>query len=250
MTHFDLSNKTILIFGGTGVLMSKMAEVLVDQNATVIIIGRDKTKIEHLLENKKIHFYNFDVYIDKIEILFEMIYSKYKYVDMLINGAGANSSTPLMDIKYNEMINIFNINFFFVINCCQVYIKKTLELDKPGKILNIGSISGLTPLSDVYMYSASKSALHNFSKNIAREYGSKKINTNILVPGFFPSEQNKKMLTEKRINAILDHTPLNRFGEPNDLAGIVSLLASDSSEFINGAELVIDGGSTQQKYNK
>uniref|UniRef100_A0AB39JE48 Sdr Family Oxidoreductase n=1 Tax=Florenciella sp. virus SA2 TaxID=3240092 RepID=A0AB39JE48_9VIRU len=247
MTHFDLSNKTILIFGGTGVLMSKMAEVLADQNATVIIIGRDKSKIKHLLENKKIHFYKFDIYINKIEILFEMVYSKYKYVDMLINGAGVNSSTPLLDIKYNEMINIFNINFFFVINCCQVYIKKTLELGKPGKILNIGSISGLTPLSNVYMYSASKSALHNFSKNIAREYGSKNINTNILIPGFFPAEQNKEILTEKRKNKILQHTPSNRFGEPSDLAGIVSLLASDSSEFINGAELVIDGGFNATK---
>ena len=149
---------------------------------------------------------------------------------------------PFLNITSTEINNIFEINFNFVVKCCQLYIQKTLELKKPGKILNIGSVSALNPLSNVFMYSASKAALHNFSKNIAREYGHKNIVTNILVPGFFPAKQNEKILSESRKISIFNQTPMQRFGNPKELIGMVSLLASDSSSFINGAELVIDGG--------
>ena len=161
---------------------------------------------------------------------------------MLINGAGINSSTSFLDITENEINNIFEINFNFVAKCCQNYIDRTLKMNKKGKILNIGSVSGINPLSRVFMYSASKAALHNLSKNIAREYGEYGINTNILVPGFFPAEQNKKILDVERTNQIFEQTPMKRFGEPSELTGIVNLLASENSSFINGSELVVDGG--------
>jgi len=244
---FDLSGNNVLVFGGTGKLMSEISHSLVSHGANVIIVGRNKDKVETLISHKNVAFYRFDIQSDNLAILFERIYQKYKYIHMLINGAGVNSSKDILDVNYNDMINLFNINFFFVVECCQIYIEKTLQLNKPGKIINIGSISGITPLSKVFMYSASKSALHNFSKNIAREYGNRNITTNILVPGFFPAEQNKQILNEARKKDILDHTPLNRFGEPNDLCGMVLLLASNMSDFINGSELVIDGGFNSSK---
>ena len=92
------------------------------------------------------------------------------------------------------------------------------------------------------MYSASKAALHNLSKNLAREYGNRNITTNILVPGFFPAEQNKNILSKSRVNNIMKLTPMNRFGKPEELFSMVNMLASDESTFINGSELVIDGG--------
>jgi len=239
---FDLSGNNILVFGGTGTLMSEISHSLVSHGANVIIVGRNKDKVEKLVSHENITFYKFDIQEDSIIILFDAIYKKYKYINMLINGAGINSSKDILETKYNDMLNLFHINFFFVVRCSQIYIEKTLQLNKPGKILNIGSISGITPLSKVFMYSASKAALHNFSKNIAREYGDKNITTNILVPGFFPAEQNREILSESRKKDILDHTPLHRFGEPNDLCGMVLLLASNMSNFINGSELVIDGG--------
>lgn len=239
---YDLLNKTILIFGGTGELMGNVAIGLKKNLATVIIIGRDITKAQTIKEVADVDFFEFDIMNGDLEELFDKIYQKYKYIDMLINGAGINSSSKFLEIKHNEINKIFQINFNFVVYCCQIYIKKTLELNKPGKILNIGSVSGLNPLSKVFMYSASKASLHNFSKNIAREFGDRNILTNILVPWFFPTEQNKKILSSKRTEDILNHTPIKRFGCPTELIGMVILLASDNSSFINGSELVIDGG--------
>lgn len=239
---YDLSDKIILVFGGTGELMGKIAIGLFENKAQVIIVGRDEEKAKKIIDKTNIDFFKFDILNDNVDILFEQIYKKYCYIDMIINGAGINSATPLLDIQDVEISKIFEINFNFVVKCCQLYIRNTLDLGKKGKILNIGSVSGINPLSKVFMYSASKAALHNFSKNIAREYGNRGILTNILVPGFFPAEQNKQILSKKRTELIFGQTPMNRFGEPNELIGMVLLLASNASSFINGAELIIDGG--------
>ena len=240
---FDLNNKTILIFGGTGELMGNIAIGLSAQGSKVIIIGRDPDKARSIKNHSKlIEFIQYDILKDDPDTLFNSIYTRYTYIDMLINGAGVNSATPFLEIDSKEINHIFEINYNFVALCCQQYIKRTLQLQKQGKILNIGSVSGLNPLSKVFTYSASKAALHNLSKNLAREYADRNINTNILIPGFFPAEQNKKILSEERISNILSQTPMNRFGKPDELIGMVSLLASQQGSFINGAELIIDGG--------
>jgi NAD(P)-dependent dehydrogenase (short-subunit alcohol dehydrogenase family) len=104
-------------------------------------------------------------------------------------------------------------------------------------------MSGLVPLSRVFTYSASKAAVHNLSKNLAREWAPQRIRVNTLVPGFFPAEQNRKILSPERVTAILGHTPMRRFGEAAELAGATLLLASDrAGGFITGAEIVVDGG--------
>ena len=139
----------------------------------------------------------------------------------------------------------------------------------------MGSITGLSPLSKVFMYGASKAALSNLSKNLAREYG-ETIRINLLIPGFFPAEQNRKLLTEERTATIMQHTPAKRFGEPQvknrggcthgraslpprpptaspapliqELVPVCILLASRAaSSFINGAEIVVDGGFAATK---
>ena len=237
---FNLNNKNILIFGGTGELMGKIAVSLQESNANVIIVGR--TLKENMITYDKIKFYKFDINKDNVEELFNRIYQDYDKIDMLINGAGVNSATTFLEISEEEMKNIFEINYIFVVKCCQQYIKRCLKENSKGKILNIGSVSGLNPLSKVFTYSASKSALHNLSKNLAREYGDKNICTNILIPGFFPAEQNKAILSVERTQQIYNMTPMKRFGHPEELTGMVNLLASDASSFINGSELVIDGG--------
>ena len=241
---FDLKNKKIVIFGGTGELMGNIAISLNISGAQCIIIGRKlkENLLKEYVDKGEIDYIHFDILNGDLEDLFETIYNKYQYIDMLINGAGINSSTPFLNISQEEINNIFEINFNFVVKCCQNYIDRTLKINKKGKILNIGSVSGINPLSRVFMYSASKAALHNFSKNIAREYGGFGINTNILVPGFFPAEQNKKILDIERTNKIFAQTPMKRFGTPSELSGMVNLLASENSSFINGSELVIDGG--------
>ena len=110
-------------------------------------------------------------------------------------------------------------------------------------MINVGSMSALTPLSRVFTYSASKAAVHNVSKNLAREWAPLGIRVNVLVPGFFPAEQNRKVLTPDRVASILGHTPMGRFGEARELVGATLLLASErAGSFITGTELVVDGG--------
>lgn len=245
-----LRGKKIVIFGGTGELMGHIALGLAQQQARIIIIGRDPQKAQQIQQqdsHKLIQFIQFDILEDDCHLLFDNIYKKYEYIDGLINGAGVNSSTTFLEINDSEINNIFEINFNFVCKCCQIYIQKTLQLKRPGRIINIGSVSALNPLSKVFMYSASKAAIHNLSKNLAREYGSKNITTNILVPGFFPAEQNRKILSPERVSQIISQTPMRRFGNPSELIGMVSLLLGQQGTFINGAELVVDGGYSVTK---
>jgi NAD(P)-dependent dehydrogenase (short-subunit alcohol dehydrogenase family) len=111
-----------------------------------------------------------------------------------------------------------------------------------GSIINVGSASGLLPLSRVFTYSASKAAVHNLSKNLAREWAPKGVRVNVLVPGFFPAEQNRKVLSPDRVASIMAKTPMARFGTAHELDGAALLLASEAGSFITGSELVVDGG--------
>jgi NAD(P)-dependent dehydrogenase (short-subunit alcohol dehydrogenase family) len=104
-------------------------------------------------------------------------------------------------------------------------------------------MSGIVPLSRVFTYSATKAAVHNLSKNLAREWAPHRVRVNTLVPGFFPAEQNKKVLTPERVASIMGHTPMGRFGQANELVGAALLLASEAAgSFITGTEIVVDGG--------
>lgn len=125
---------------------------------------------------------------------------------------------------------------------CQVFGKYFVERNQGGSIINVGSMSGVIPLSRVFTYSATKAAVHNISKNLAREWAPLNIRVNTLVPGFFPAEQNKKVLTPERVEQIMGHTPMNRFGEAGELIGATLLLAGDAGSFITGTEMVVDGG--------
>jgi len=160
----------------------------------------------------------------------------------VINGAGVNSATPFVDIGEDEFDRIMRINVKSVFLGCQIFGKYMVERGEGGSIINLGSMSGLVPLSRVFTYSASKAAVHNLSKNLAREWASKNVRVNILVPGFFPAEQNRSVLTPERVASIMGHTPMKRFGEAKELVGTTLLLAGAAGSFITGAELVVDGG--------
>jgi NAD(P)-dependent dehydrogenase (short-subunit alcohol dehydrogenase family) len=169
------------------------------------------------------------------------VLARLRRVDILVNGAGVNSPTPFFDISEEEMERILAVNLKGLMLACQVFGRHMVE-QKSGSIINVGSASGLNPLSRVFTYSASKAAVHNLSKNLAREWATKGVRVNILVPGFFPAEQNRKVLSPDRIATIMAKTPMARFGEAHELIGATLLLASDAGSFITGTELVVDGG--------
>jgi len=114
---------------------------------------------------------------------------------------------------------------------------------KKGSIINISSVSSDPPLSKAFTYSVSKAAIKNLTQNLAREWAQSNVRVNSIKPGFFPTKWNlQNFITQKRKNAILNHTPMKRFGKPTELVGGFIWLASDASVFVTGAEITIDGG--------
>ena len=125
---------------------------------------------------------------------------------------------------------------------CQVFGRHLVECGQGGSIINMGSMSGVIPLSRVFTYSLTKAAVQNLTKNLAREWAPKRVRVNALVPGFFPAEQNRAVLTPDRVASIMGHTPMRRFGEARELIGATLLMAGDAGSFITGAEVIVDGG--------
>ncbi len=245
---FSLSDRVAVVIGGTGELCGAMAEGLAAAGAKVVLVGRNAEKARARLDrisavggeacfltaeasSKSDH-----------EALLAKVIETHGKVDILINGAGVNSPTPFLEISEEECDRILNINYKGVFLGCQVFGKYMVERGEGGSIINLGSMSGVVPLSRVFTYSASKAAVHNLSKNLAREWATHRVRVNVLVPGFFPAEQNRKVLTPDRVASIMGHTPMKRFGEARELVGATLLLAGDAGSFITGMELIVDGG--------
>ena len=245
----SLQGKTAVVVGGTGELCGAMAEGLASAGAEVVLVGRSEGKAAAGLEKivaagGKAYFVAADVNVRScMEGLLTTVVEKSGRVDILVNGAGINSATPFLEIAEEEYDRILNTNTKSVFIACQVFGAYFLDKEIKASIINIGSMSAVTPLSRVFTYSLTKAAVHNLSKNLAREWAPNGIRVNLIVPGFFPAEQNRKVLTEERVGQIMNHTPMNRFGEAKELIGATLLLASnEASSFITGTELVIDGG--------
>ncbi len=245
---FSLDGKTAVIIGGTGELCGAMAEGLAGAGAEVVLVGRSEEKAKARLE--KIHAAGGQAYFlpcevnkrDQLEKLLADVLEKSGKVDVVVNGAGMNSATPFLEIPEEEWDRIHEVNTKGVFLACQVFGKYFVDRNEGGSIINVGSMSGVIPLSRVFTYSTTKAAVHNLSKNLAREWAEQNIRVNTLVPGFFPAEQNKKVLTPERVAQIMGHTPMNRFGSADELIGATILLASDAGSFITGTEMVVDGG--------
>ncbi|MGH7975948.1 MAG: SDR family oxidoreductase [Limisphaerales bacterium] len=244
---FSIKSKVAVVIGGTGELCGAMAEGFAAAGATVAIVGRDETKAKVRLEKiskdgGKAEFFPCEATSKSgLQKLLADVVAKFGKVDILVNGAGMNSATPFFEIPEEKMDRILAVNLKSLMLACQIFGKHMVGRGS-GSIINVGSASGLCPLSRVFTYSASKAAVHNISKNLAREWAAKGVRVNILVPGFFPAEQNRKVLNPERIAQIMGRTPMKRFGEAHELIGATLLLASDAGSFITGAELVVDGG--------
>lgn len=246
---FGLDGKVAVVIGGTGELCGAMAEGMAQAGAEVVLVGRSREKANARLrriEDAGGRGYFIAVDLSRkagIEAVLDEVIERSGKVDILVNGAGANSPTPFFEIEEEEYDRIFAVNMKAVFLTCQVFGEYLVNRGRGGSIINVGSMSGMIPLSRVFTYSATKASVHNLSKNLAREWATSKVRVNTLVPGFFPAEQNRKVLTEDRVSAIMGHTPMKRFGEAIELIGATLLLASDNAgSFITGTEIVVDGG--------
>jgi NAD(P)-dependent dehydrogenase (short-subunit alcohol dehydrogenase family) len=245
---FSLAGKVAVVSGGTGELCGAMAEGLAGAGAEVVLVGRNAAKAEARLAKIRAAGGKASFIVAEAsskaetEQLLASVLAQSGRVDIVVNGAGVNSPTPFLEISEDEFERIMRINVKGVFLGCQVFGKYLVERGQGGSIINLGSMTGLVPLSRVFTYSASKAAVHNLTKNLAREWAPKNVRVNVLVPGFFPAEQNRKVLTPDRVTSIMAHTPMKRFGEPRELVGATLLLAGDAGSFITGHELIVDGG--------
>ena len=245
---FSLEGKTAVVIGGTGELCSAMAMAMARAGAEVVLVGRSEEKAKTRLATiheagGKGYFVATDIGSrDSLDNMLDAVLERSGKCDILVNGAGINAATPFLDIPEEEYDRIFATNTKAVFVACQVFGKYFLDNGIPASVINVGSESAITPLSRVFTYSMSKAAVHNISKNLAREWAPHGVRVNTIVPGFLPAEQNRAVLTPERVEQIMGHTPMKRFGDPDELSGATLLLASTAGSFITGAEIVVDGG--------
>jgi short-subunit dehydrogenase len=246
---FNLEGKVAVVTGAGGHLCSEMARALAKAGCSVAVLDLRIEKAKTIED--EIRSLGYDKVIslaidvakkdDHISAL-KTILLNFGKIDILINGAGINGSTPFFEIDLKEWYAILDSQITGTFLGCQVFGEYMVKEGK-GSIINISSASAGPPLSKAFTYSVAKAGIKNLTQNLGREWGTKGVRVNAIRPGFLPTEWNRKnFITPEREAAILGHTPMARFGEPVELVGAILWLASDASSFVTGAEIEVDGG--------
>lgn len=262
--QYDFTGKTVVITGGAGVLCGEMACALVGCNANVVILDRDPALADRVVKRfdstkGKYLIVKGDVLNkESLEHALAEIVKHFGRIDCLINGAGGNNpkattnpEQSFFSLSPESLKFVSDLNLLGTILPSQVF-GKSMARQKQGIILNISSMNAFRPLTRIPAYSAAKAAVSNFTQwlavHMAQEY-SPNIRVNAIAPGFFLTEQNRFLMTEKdtggltlRGKKVIDHTPMGRFGKPEDLLGATLWLLSPASEFVTGVVVPIDGG--------
>jgi NAD(P)-dependent dehydrogenase (short-subunit alcohol dehydrogenase family) len=261
--RFSIKDKIIIISGGTGVLGKAIAVHLAKEGAKMIILGRNPSKVEALVkEIKDDGGFAFaavsDVTVEsELQNLHEILAQEFNHIDVLINAAGGNMPgaivTPdqtIADLSSEDVKKIMDLNYLGTFLPTKTLLPLLLRENK-GSIINISSMAATRPMTRVMGYASAKAAVDNLTKWLAVEFCKKygpEIRVNAVAPGFFLTEQNRKLLTEEdgslttRGHQIIEHTPMARFGDPEDLFGTVQWLCSDASKFLTGTIIPVDGG--------
>ncbi len=246
---FSLNSQVAVVSGGGGVLPGAIADGFAKAGAKVVIVGRTPSKTDARVEAIRKQGYeaigvsgNMSQKADLERALDETVQA-FGRVDILVNGAGINSATPFFDITEEEWRTIIDVDLTSVFLACQIFGKAMVDSGNGGSIINISSASSDPPLSRVFTYSIAKAGVNQLTKFLARELAPQRVRVNAILPGFFPAEQNRKLLTAERTADIMRHTPMARFGDADELVATAIYLASGkASSFVTGAIVRVDGG--------
>ncbi|MCK5801784.1 MAG: SDR family oxidoreductase [Lentisphaeria bacterium] len=262
---FDLAGKTAVVTGGSGVLCGALARALGGRGANVVVLGHARLdRAESVAEEirrsggEALALCGDVLSRESLLDVRERVHATYGPVDLLINGAGGarKDATTSADLSFFDLPEdavrwVFDLNFLGTFLPCQVFVEDMVA-QGAGRVLNIASMGAVRPLTRSVAYSAAKSAVVNFTQwlavHLSQEY-CPEIRVNALVPGFFLTDQNRFLLLEEdgesfteRGRRILDHTPMGRFGQPEDLVSPALFLLSEDARFVHGATLAVDGG--------
>jgi NAD(P)-dependent dehydrogenase (short-subunit alcohol dehydrogenase family) len=246
---FSLEGKVAVAVGAGGVLAGEIAQGLDGAGADIAIVDLFAQNAEARAE--KIRAIGRKAVVAQADATskadmqraLQTTLDAFGRVDIVLNAAGINSGTPFFDISEEEWHKIIDVDLKSVFLACQIFGKHMVEAGQGGSIINISSASSDPPLSKVFTYSVAKGGVNQITKFLAREFACSKVRVNAIVPGFFPAEQNRKLLTPERTAQILGHTPMARFGEASELIAAAIYLASDkAASFVTGSILRVDGG--------
>lgn len=263
---FDLSGEVAVIIGGTGVLGGALAEGLADVGASIAVIGRNQQRGDARVKFLRERGVRADFFATDVLSRPSLRESRVKIeatlgpATILVNAAGGNDPKvtvtpehPFEDIALEDWQANFDLNLVGgVLFPCQEFGPAMCERGK-GSIINIASVSAHLPLSRVVTYSAAKASVLNLTLFLAREWACRGVRVNSITPGFFPAEQNRKLLFNDdgsptdRTRAIWNRTPMARFGKPSELVGAcIYLASSQASGFVTGTDIRVDGGYMAQ----
>jgi NAD(P)-dependent dehydrogenase (short-subunit alcohol dehydrogenase family) len=261
---FDLTGKAVVITGAGGVLCGEMAKALAKAGAKVAVLDLLEAAAKKVADEIKseggtaIAVKCSVLEKDTLEAARGKIVAAFGKIDILINGAGGNkkdaTTSPdlsFFDLPADAIRFVFDLNFIGTLLPTQVFAKDMAQKGS-GIILNVSSMNAFRPLTKIAAYSAAKAAVSNFTQWLAvhmcQNY-SKNIRVNAIAPGFFLTEQNRFLLTDEKTGqltprgkTIVDHTPMGRFGQADELIGTVLWLLSDASKFVTGIVVPVDGG--------
>jgi NAD(P)-dependent dehydrogenase (short-subunit alcohol dehydrogenase family) len=260
---YDFTGRTIVVTGATGVLCGAMARALVGCGANVVILARSPEKGAAALDGisgpgSAMSILGDALKKETLQDVARVALDRFGRIDGLINGAGGNipQATSRQDLSFfdlpeDALRHVLDLNLLGTVLPCQVFGRQMAEQGE-GVILNVSSMSAIRPLTRVVGYSAAKAGVDNFTQwlavHMAQNY-SPRIRVNAVAPGFFVTEQNRRLLIDEKTGeptergrSIIAHTPMGRFGEPDDLIGATLWLLSPTSAFVTGVVVPVDGG--------
>lgn len=263
LNHFSLSQRVALVTGGGGVLGGRMAEALALAGARVAVLGRTRSSLQERVQSiqdrgGEAMALCADV-LDQgsLEKARETLKNGWGRLDILVNAAGGNKAgatvgpeASLFELSLPDFQGVLNLNLTGTVGPCVVF-GEMLKEAPAASIINISSMAADRPLTRVIGYSAAKAGVDNVTRWLAVEFAKRfgeRVRVNAIAPGFFLADQNRALLTREdgqlteRGQCIIDHTPMGRFGDPEDLDGAVLWLASDASRFVTGTVIRVDGG--------
>jgi len=247
---FDLSGKTALVTGGSRGIGLAVAKGLAEHGADVAIVARSKEQLEAAKQqiqadtDKKVWTFPFDIKnIKGIEGLFESIVSETKGVDILVNCAGTTIRGPSEEVDLKTWNDVIEVNLTSVFVLSQAFCRHRRQVEKAGRIINIGSLTCHGARPTTAAYASSKGGLLMLTKTLAVEWAKYNINVNAIGPGYISTELTEPLWSDEDFTKwVLSKTPLGRWGQPDDLVGTAVLLASKAGDFITGQIIYVDGG--------